>query len=175
MPLITLKNHRMTEVGRDLRGHLVQYPWSTRVTETQLQRTMTWWLFNISREGHSNTSLSNLWQFLVTLRMKKCFLMFRWNLPCFSLFIASGQPLERAQLSLLCTPIHVSIVIDEIPQSLLQVEQSQFSQPFLVQKMLLSLYHLHDTSLDSLQHVHISLVLLVLSWLSCTPVPQNRS
>ena len=49
-----------------------------------LPRTMSRWLLNISKDGGSTTSLSNLCQCLVTCTVKKCFPMFGGNLLCFS-------------------------------------------------------------------------------------------
>ena len=51
--------------------------------------------------------------------------------------------------------------MDEIPSepSLLQAEQSQLSQAFLIGEAFQFLNYLHGPSLDSLQHVHVSLVL----------------
>lgn len=46
-----------------------------------------------------------------------------------------------------------------IRPSLLQAEQSQLSPPFLTREMLHSLHHLCSLSLDSLQYVHLFLVL----------------
>ena len=48
-------------------GHLVQTPCSTRATYSQLSRTMSRWFWNISKEGDSTTSLSNLCQWSLTL------------------------------------------------------------------------------------------------------------
>jgi len=50
---------------------------------------------NISREGDSTTSLGSLFQCSVTLRVKKFFLMFRWNFLCFIL-LAYENIYERA-------------------------------------------------------------------------------
>jgi len=76
---------RTVEVGRDLGGDLVQAPCSTRATSSQLPRTVSRQLLNISKDGDSITSLGNLCQRLLTLTVKKCFLTFRGNLPCFGL------------------------------------------------------------------------------------------
>lgn len=40
--------------------------------------------------------------------------------------------------------------------SLLHIEKSQISQPFIIGEMLLCLNHLHSPSLVSLQCVHVS-------------------
>ena len=72
------QNHRMLGVGRDSMGHLVQAPCRSRVSYSRLHRTLSRWVLNISREGDSITSLGNLFQCPVTLRLKKLFLMFNW-------------------------------------------------------------------------------------------------
>lgn len=51
----------------------------------RLSRTISRWLWNISRDGDSRTNLGSLCQCSVTLTVKICFLMFRQNLVCFSL------------------------------------------------------------------------------------------
>ena len=72
------QNHRMLGVRRDLcgsssptflpkQGHLQQ------AAQDSLSRRV----LHISREGESTTSLGNLFQCSVTLRVKKFFLMFR--------------------------------------------------------------------------------------------------
>ena len=66
-------------------GHLVQPPCQSRVTCSRLHRTLSRRILNISREGDSTTSLGNLFQCSVTHRVKKFFLMFRWNFLCFIL------------------------------------------------------------------------------------------
>lgn len=43
--------------------------------------------------------------------------------------------------------------------SLLQAKQTQLLQPFLTQEMIQAFDHLHSPSLDSLQYIHIPLVL----------------
>ena len=67
----------MFGVGRDLCGSSSPGPCWSRVTYRQV--------LNISREGDATTSLGSLFQGSVTLRVKKCFLVFNWNFLCFSL------------------------------------------------------------------------------------------
>jgi len=55
---------------------LVQAPCRSRVTYSRLHRTLSRWGLSISREGDSTTSLGNLCQGSITLRVKKFFLMF---------------------------------------------------------------------------------------------------
>jgi len=79
------QNHRMVEVGRDLCGSPSPAPCQSRVTQSRLHSTASRRVLSISREGDSTASLASLGQGSITLRVKKFFLMFRWNSPCFSL------------------------------------------------------------------------------------------
>ena len=82
------QNHRITEC-QGLEGtsvdQLVQPSCQSRVTYSRLHRTVSRLVLNISREGESTTSLGNLFQFSITLRGRKFFLMFRQNFLCLSL------------------------------------------------------------------------------------------
>ena len=75
----------MVGVGRDLCGSPSPPPCRSRVTHSRLHRTLSRWVWNISREGDSTASLGSLYQCSVILRGKKFFLMFSWNFLCFSL------------------------------------------------------------------------------------------
>jgi len=65
--------------------HLVQPLCQSRFTQSRLHRTMSRQVLSISREGDSTNPLGSLFQCSVTLKVKKFFLMFSWNLLCFSL------------------------------------------------------------------------------------------
>jgi len=74
----------MLGVGRDLWGSPSPTPCPSRVTHSRLHSIMSRQVWNISREGDSTASLGSLGQGSVTLRGKKFFLVFRWNLLGFS-------------------------------------------------------------------------------------------
>ena len=76
----------MTEVGRDLCRSSGRAPLcSSKATQSRLLSTVSRRLLHIAKGGDSTASLGNLCQGSVTLTGKKCFLMFRGHLLCFSL------------------------------------------------------------------------------------------
>jgi len=68
-----------------LEFNLSDLPYSSTATYSQLSRQ----LLSISKDGDTTTSLGNLHQCLVTLTIKKYFLVFRGKLLCFSMFLLS--------------------------------------------------------------------------------------
>ena len=78
-------NHRMVRLEGTSGGHLVQLPCSNRATCIQLPRILSRQFLSISKEVDSTNFLVNLCQWSLILVGKNCFLMFRWNLLCFSL------------------------------------------------------------------------------------------
>ena len=103
-------NHRMTKCLRlegTCGGHLVQPPCSSRATYSWRPRTVPKWLLNISKDGDSTASLGSLCQCLVPPTVRKCFLMFRENLPCFSSYPKPNLlPLDTTEESLAPSPLH---------------------------------------------------------------------
>ena len=76
------------------------------------------------------------------------------------LVLSLGTTEKSLAPSSLHPPFRYSYTLTRSPEpSLLQAEQPQLFQPFLTGEMLQSLHHLSGPSLDSLQYVHISLVL----------------
>lgn len=130
----------MAEVGRDVWSNLVQFG----------PRPMSRWLWEISRERFHNLCGSHSKKFFPDLQTEPL-------VPT-----ASGPGPGRCWAetgSILCAPcLQGFIGIDEIPLSLLQSEQSQLSQPFLIIGTLQSLHHLCGPSLDFVQYAHVILV-----------------
>ena len=128
----------MFRVGRDLCGSSSPTPCQSRVTYSRLHRTLSRQVLNISREKESTTSLGNLFQGSVTLRVKKFFLMFRQNFLCFSLcplpLVLLLGTTEKFDPILLTPTLKIIIGIYKVPSqpSLLQAEQAQLPQPFLI-------------------------------------------
>lgn len=99
-----------------------------------LPRIMPRWLFNISMDGDSTTSLGKQCQCSVNLIVKKCFLMFRGNFLCFYLCLLPLWSYDWASLkrTWLCFYIPFRCIDKIFPEpSLLQVEQSHLSHSFL--------------------------------------------
>jgi len=85
-PITESQNHITVEAGRHLwrsscPNSLVSQGHLERVAQDYLQTVFGC----ISKEGDSTACMDNLYQSSVTLTVKKCFLMFRGNLQCFSL------------------------------------------------------------------------------------------
>jgi len=115
-----------------------------------------------AREGAATASLGNLCQCLTTLIVKNFFLISNLNL----LSVESHYPLsycyttlEKVPLKLSCSPLHVLKGCCKVsPQpSLLQDEQPQLSQPFLIEEVFQSLDRFCSLPLDPLQQVHVSI------------------
>jgi len=88
----------------------------------------------------------------------------RGNLLCFSLcplplVLSLGTTEKYLSLSSLHSPFRYLCTLIRSSLRLLQAEQSQLPQPFIMGEMLQSLNHLCGPLLDSLQHVHVCLVL----------------
>jgi len=87
---------------------------------------------------HLKPPLGSLFQGSVTLRGKKFFLMFRWNFLCFNLcplpLVLLLGTTEKSGPILLTPTLKIFIGIYKIPSQspLLQAEQAQPSQPFLM-------------------------------------------
>ena len=159
-------------------GHLVQAPCSSRATWSRLPRTTSRWLLSISKDGNSTTPLGNLCQCSATLAGKKCFLMFRGNLLCFSLcplplVLALGTAEKSLAWLSLSSPSSVYRHRWDPPEpSLLQAEQSQLSHSFLTCEVLQSLHHPCSHPLESLWYVHVSLARRTWPLCSCLgPLP----
>lgn len=82
-------HHRITEqfeVGRDLQNSSGPTPWLKPSHLEPVAKNQVLWYFIISKDSESTISPGNLCQCSVTLTGKKrCFLMLRGNLLCFTL------------------------------------------------------------------------------------------
>lgn len=125
-------------------------------------RTLTRQFFFHQRDGDSAVSMSNLCQFLVILRVKKVFPDAQRRPPMFHLCLlllvlsldSTGQ---KGGSAFFVFSLHVFVYF-EIILSLLQAEQSQHSQPFLLRGMFQSLHDLYGLLLDCLQYISVSVV-----------------
>jgi len=87
----------------------------------------------------TTTSLGDLCQCLVTLPVKKCFLMFTWKTLWFSLcpmplVLSLGITEKSLALFSLHPPFRYLCAFVGSSLSLLQAEQSQLAQPFLYRR-----------------------------------------
>ncbi|KAK4824710.1 LOW QUALITY PROTEIN: hypothetical protein QYF61_017936 [Mycteria americana] len=120
-------------------------------------------LLNTSRDGDSTTSLGSLFQCLITLSVKKNFLISSLNLPWCNLrpFLLSyhllhGRRDRPPPLYNLLSVVESNKVSPQPP--FLQAKQSQLPQPLLIRFLLQTLHQLRCPSLDMLQHLNVSLV-----------------
>ena len=143
---LTIENHSMVGVGRDLCGSPSPTLCPRRVTHSRLHSTASRRGWNISREEDSTTSLGSLGQGSVTLRVKKFFLMFSWNFLGFSLCplpLVLSLGTTGKSLAPSSWPPPCRYLVSKVPSqpSLLQAEQAQLPQPLLVGEMLQSPHH----------------------------------
>ncbi|KAK4823949.1 hypothetical protein QYF61_008335 [Mycteria americana] len=103
---------------------------------------------NTSRDGDSTTSLGSLFQCLITLSVKKNFLISSLNLP--------WRNLRPFPLVLSLVGVESDKVSPQPP--FLQAKQPHFPQPLLIRLVLQTLHQLRCPSLDTLQHLNVSLV-----------------
>jgi len=119
---------------------------------------------NTAREGAARAALGSLFQCLTTLTVKDFFLISKLNLPSFSLkpspLVLSLQAFV-VPLQLSCRPLRVLEGCNKVsPEpSLLQAEQPQLSQPFLIAEVFQASNHLCGPPLAPLQQVRVFPVL----------------
>lgn len=117
------QNHRMADLEGTSGHHLVQSQCPNRVTWSQLPRTVSRQLLNISKDENSMNSLGNLCQCPVILTVT-CSLMFTGNHLCFSL---CSLPLV---LSLDTTVKSLSLSFNSLPST---VHNKKILMLFLLQ------------------------------------------
>ncbi|KAK4814535.1 hypothetical protein QYF61_022254 [Mycteria americana] len=125
-------------------------------------------LLNTSRDGDSNTSLGSLFQGLTTLSVKKIFPNIQSKPPMVQLEAISSCPItcylgEETDPHLSTTSFQVVVESNKVsPQPpLLQAKPPQLPQPLLIRLLLQTLHQLRCPSLDTLQHLNVSLVVRV--------------
>ncbi|KAK4826991.1 hypothetical protein QYF61_013091 [Mycteria americana] len=111
---------------------------------------------NTSRDGDSTTSLGSLFQCLITLSSKPPLAQLEAISSC-SITCYLG---EETDPHLSTASFQVVVESDEVsPQPpFLQAKQSQLPQPLLIRLLLQTLHQLRCPSLDTLQHLNVSLV-----------------
>ena len=122
-------------------------------------------LLNISKYEDYTTSLGNLCQRLVTLTVKTCFLMFRWNLQFVP--IASGpvtsKHLKEPGFVSFEHSLQVYIYIDKIlsePSPLQPGVPDRCSSPLIILLLSLLLHHIY-------KHIYINI------YIYCTQEPRT--
>ncbi|KAK4815816.1 LOW QUALITY PROTEIN: hypothetical protein QYF61_007425 [Mycteria americana] len=119
--------------------------------------------WHLCRDGDSSTSLGSLFQCLITLSVKKNFLISSLNLPWCNLrpfpLVLSLVTWEKRPTPPLYNLLSV-VESDKVsPQPpFLQAKQSQLPQPLFIRLLLQTLHQLRCPSLDTLQHLNVSLV-----------------
>ena len=146
----------MVRVGRDLCGSPGPTSCRSRVTQSRLHRTASRRVLNISRHGDSTASLGSL--FLSHPHSKEGFPRVQTELPVLQFVPVAPCPVTghhwKESGPVLLTPtLQIFTGISKVPSqpSLLQAEQAQLPQPFLVGEMLQSPHHPRSPPLDSLQ------------------------
>lgn len=115
---------------------------------SNLSKTTSRWLLNVSEEEDSTASLSNLFQCSITLPIKH-FLMFRQNFPCSSFHsLLLVLPLDTTWLHLLC--IFPSDIHWWDPPETSWGFTGPGLLPLLIGEMLQSLHHICGPSLNPL-------------------------
>ena len=129
------QNHRMVGVGRDLWGSSSPTPLPKQGHLQQAAQDLV--QVGLEYLQRRRISLGNLFQSFVTFRVKKFFLMFRWNFLCFNLcllsLVLSLGTTEESLAPCLTSTLKIFIDIYKVASqpSLLQAEQAQLPQPFL--------------------------------------------
>lgn len=138
-----------------------------QVPYSKLPRKASRCVLYITREGDFTTSLGSLIQCSVTFKVKKFFLMAVWNFLYFTSWmlplVMSLGPAGRSLTPSTCLPPNRYLyVLIRSSFSLLQVQQSQVSQSFLITRcsrsLIVFVMTLRHLPLDAL------LKLLVLNW-----------
>jgi len=147
----------MIDVKGTSGGHLVHSPCSSRDTYSHLPRIMSsfWIPWRMETPQSLCSTRDSTWSRPQWKSVSWC----SGGILRVSLYyLLSPGTTEK---SLAPPPIIYLYTLTRSPPKcfLLQAEQSQISQPFFIWEMLQSLYHLCRASLDSLQYVHVSLVL----------------
>ncbi|KAK4827482.1 hypothetical protein QYF61_018782, partial [Mycteria americana] len=141
------------------KGHLVQPPCNEQghLQLDRLLRAPSNLTLNVSRDGASATSLGNLFQCFTTLISKSTIFQFKTITPC---PIATG-PIKKLVLIFLVSSLKVLKGCNKVSSelSLLQAEQTQLSQPFLLREVFHPSDHFCGPPLDLLQQVPVFTVL----------------
>lgn len=96
------QNHRVIQVGRNLFGLFGLILLLSRGCVEQVAQDYVQMVLEELQGGNLTTSPGSLFQCSVTIQMKKCFLMFRWNFLCSSLcLLPHFSDKTEASLSLL--------------------------------------------------------------------------
>ena len=131
------QNHRIVGIGRDFLRSCSPSPQLKQGQLEQVSQDHVQLNFEYLHRWRYS-SMGSLFQCLPTFTVKKCFLVFRWNFMFFKLcplpLVLSVDTTEKILAPSSSFPpsgIHTHWK-DPLETSLLQTEQSQLSQPFLI-------------------------------------------
>lgn len=139
---------------------MLKLPHQTRSRRPRLLQIMSRWLFSISKNRDSTTSLGNLCHSLATCTPNKTFLNVQRDSPVVRFLPAASHPVmghhwKEPGFIFFAPSLQTAAHIAEISQSLLWAVTTLSAFPY--RRDALSINHLSIPFFNSIQYVHVSL------------------